>query len=305
MKEADTMIEPTNESRPETSQPVPPHDAALSAGGMLRAARERQGVHIAVLAAAIKVSPRKLDALEGDRYDELPDATFTRALAQTVCRALKIDAQPVLAKLPQGLANVALEQVNSGLNTPFRERPGRTELASSLASRPLMWGGVALLLSAAVIAMWPAQGWKWPFGGGSAGTSAPAVVTPEPATAAMPAVADPVSVATAASQPSAAASAVAASPIVETVHSAPPADASSSRGATITANDQSWVEITDAGGRTLISRVIQPGEAVHLEGALPMRLKIGNAKATQLVFRGQPIDLDGFTRENVARVELK
>ena len=48
----------------------------------------------------IKVAPRKLEALEADRYDELPDLTFTRALAQTVCRALKIDAEPVLAKLP-------------------------------------------------------------------------------------------------------------------------------------------------------------------------------------------------------------
>ena len=67
---------------------------------MLRAAREKQGLHIAALAAAIKVSPRKLDALENDRWHELPDATFTRALAQTVCRTLKVDARPVLDKLP-------------------------------------------------------------------------------------------------------------------------------------------------------------------------------------------------------------
>ena len=55
---------------------------SLSAGALLRAAREKQGLHIAALAASIKVTPRKLDALEHDRWDELPDATFTRALAQ-------------------------------------------------------------------------------------------------------------------------------------------------------------------------------------------------------------------------------
>jgi cytoskeleton protein RodZ len=65
-----------------------------SAGALLRAAREKQGLHIAALAAAIKVAPRKLDALENDRWQDLPDATFTRALAQTVCRTLKIDARP-------------------------------------------------------------------------------------------------------------------------------------------------------------------------------------------------------------------
>ena len=72
---------------------------AATAGALLRQARQAQGMHIAVLAAAIKVSQRKLEALEGDRLDELPDATFTRALAQTVCRTLKIDPAPVLALL--------------------------------------------------------------------------------------------------------------------------------------------------------------------------------------------------------------
>jgi len=59
-----------------------------TAGQMMRAARERRGMHIAVLAAAIKVPQRKLEALEADRYEELPDITFARALAQAVCRAL-------------------------------------------------------------------------------------------------------------------------------------------------------------------------------------------------------------------------
>ena len=72
-----------------------------SAGALLKAAREREGLHLSVLAATIKVAPAKLEALEQDRYGELPNATFTRALAQSVCRSLKIDPRPVLALLPQ------------------------------------------------------------------------------------------------------------------------------------------------------------------------------------------------------------
>jgi cytoskeleton protein RodZ len=98
--------------------------AAPSAGRLLREARERQGLHIAALAAAIKVAPKKLELLEADRFDALPDATFTRALAQTVCRALKIDPAAVLVLLPPATAGHRLEQVGSGLNAPFRERPG-------------------------------------------------------------------------------------------------------------------------------------------------------------------------------------
>ena len=74
--------------------PAVPTDAA-AAGALLRAARLAQGLHIAALAASIKVSPAKLEALEAGRSHELPDHTFARALALTVCRVLKIDATPV------------------------------------------------------------------------------------------------------------------------------------------------------------------------------------------------------------------
>ena len=101
---------------------------APSAGAMLRAAREKRGVHIAALAASIKVPQRKLEALESDRYEELLDLTFTRALAQSVCRTLKIDMQPVLDRLPQDASTpTKLARVGGSLNTPFREKPGREE----------------------------------------------------------------------------------------------------------------------------------------------------------------------------------
>ena len=81
--------------------PEPPTQTAPTAGALLREARQAKGLHIAALATAIKVAPRKLELLESDRFDELSCATFTRALAQTVCRSLKIDSAPVLALLPQ------------------------------------------------------------------------------------------------------------------------------------------------------------------------------------------------------------
>ena len=67
----------------------------------------------------------------------------------------------------------------------------------------------------------------------------------------------------------------------------------------------SWVEVTDSRGQSLISRVLKPGEAVALDGVPPLRVRIGNAAGTQLVFRGQPTDLTAFTRDNVARLELR
>ncbi|HZT55941.1 MAG TPA: DUF4115 domain-containing protein [Burkholderiaceae bacterium] len=68
---------------------------------------------------------------------------------------------------------------------------------------------------------------------------------------------------------------------------------------------QSWVEVIDARGQSLIARVLEPGERVGLDGALPMKVKIGNAHGTQVVFKGQAFELAASTRDNVARFELK
>jgi cytoskeletal protein RodZ len=58
---------------------------------MLRDARHAAGIHIEALAVALKVPVSKLEALEADNYQVLPDAVFVRALASSVCRSLKID----------------------------------------------------------------------------------------------------------------------------------------------------------------------------------------------------------------------
>jgi cytoskeleton protein RodZ len=71
------------------------------------------------------------------------------------------------------------------------------------------------------------------------------------------------------------------------------------------ASAESWVEVLDAGGASLLQRSLQPGEFVGLDGTPPFRLRIGNAAVTQLRYRGQPVDLGPATRDNVARIELK
>lgn len=138
--------------------------AEPSAGRLLREARERQGLHIAALAASIKVTQKKLELLEADRFDALPDATFTRALAQTVCRALKIDSAAVLRLLPPP-AGHRLEQVGEGLNAPFRERPGVLVQrdGTSFAFGWVFWIVTLLLIASAAMYFLP-PGWTGKLG---------------------------------------------------------------------------------------------------------------------------------------------
>lgn len=265
---------------------------------MLREARQARGLHVAALAASIKVTQRKLEALEADRYDELPDMTFTRALAKTVCRSLKIDSGPVLALLPE-VGDRGLDRVHQGLNTTFRERPGRREAPDLGATmrRPALWLPLLVLLAAAALLLAP-PGWIPPLGGSQEpAASAPAVVpAPPPASAVVEAEA--------ASVPSGVVveNVVATVPVLPGAASAP-ADLGSMLELRV--KGESWVEVLDAGGAALLQRVLQPGETVGLDGTPPFRIRIGNAAVTQLRYRGQEVDLAAATRDNVTRLELK
>lgn len=265
------------------SAAAPAPEPAATAGMLLRRAREKQGLHIAVLAAQIKVSPRKLEALEADRHAELPDATFSRALAQAVCRTLKIDPAPVLALMPQAGSH-RLEQVSEGINTPFRD--------DSRANVGFDWSGLlrpALVLPVLVIAA------------ALAVYLVPAGLLPSTSSAGSPPAASAVAAAPVVAAAASAVPAAPSAPVVEAV----PQSVTPATTLQVRATAPSWIEVVDAGGQSLISRIVSAGETVDLDGTLPMKLRIGNAGATQLSFRGQPVDLATYTRENVARLELK
>ncbi len=131
---------------------------STTAGALLRQLREDAGFKLDVLAQALRVSPAKLQALEADRLDDLPDAMFARALALAVCRQLKTDAAPVLALLPgQDVSRLAAKN-ERGLDFPL-DRPSFLPQSSFLVVArlftPLRWAAVAILGLALVIGFWP------------------------------------------------------------------------------------------------------------------------------------------------------
>lgn len=291
-----------------------PPPGAATAGALLRQARQAQGLHIAALAAAMKVTQRKLEALEADRFSELPDATFTRALAQAVCRTLKVDAAPVLALLPPPNGH-RLEQVAEGLNMPFRERPGRLVPQEwARLSTPVLGLLAVVLIATAVVYLAPAGWFARPTVASPGGAASDAMVNASPPMADLPVNATP-------SPESAASAANDGPPIAQdapdraggavplAANSAPAAALAAPGGAPAAVQfrttAESWVEVVDAGGKVLISRTIRSGEDVALEGAMPMKVKIGNVQATALTVRGQATSLAPYNRDNIARFELK
>lgn len=312
---------------------TPGQGMSVTAGALLRDAREAAGLHIAALAVALKVPVAKLEALEADNFSALPDMVFVRALASSVCRTLKIDPQAVLALLPQG-EGPRLSAGDVGLNAPVKGFAGRSSAApfKGAGTRSFVWA-VGLLLIGAALMMFLPRGLDADL---SALLKQPETTTKIP----MPTgnVAQEISVAVGAEQrvpsaapapapaPAAAAAAgvgvelpagesikpagIASHPIVlpsveaSAPSSAPAADAPSGVLA-FKARSESWIQVRDAAGALVLQRNLAPNELVSVSGVLPLAVVIGRADATEVFVRGKPYDIGPVSRENVARFEVK
>ena len=307
--------------------------AGLNAGAMLRAAREQAGVHIASLAVALKVPVARLEALEAERFDLLPDPPFVRALAGSICRALKVDPVPILALLPQNaLSRLPSRQSKPDVGT-FRTSSASTAGLASIGGglrHPVVWAVVALLLGAAGLMLVPSDRlgeWVHRLRGtagetvmGSSSTNdlpVPAVAPmgPESTRANAVAVVDPLqSPAAVSAQPSTAgapaevvsAAALPASSAASAPGTLAAAAGDASEGLIVfTSSNPSWVRVTNGRGSTVFEKIVKPGEPQVANAAVPLTVVVGNAGATTVRVRGQAFDLVGITRNNVARFEVK
>ena len=318
-------------------QPPPLEQAGPSAGVLLRQAREAAGMDIAALAASLKVTIPKLQALEEDDYASLPDAVFARALASSICRTLKIDPAPVLERLPHGVMPRLLPE-KPALNTTFRQ-PGERRMALPAVPRGAALAVLALLFGAAAVYFLPEGVLRWDHASEEGAT----VATP-PAGSALPlpaqapdvqeqsgtAPAVPLPMASAADVPApAAAETVAASrplgalpaPVQQamatlpTLVAAPSASAAAASVASsalvgesvlqFVAREQSWVQVRNPAGAVVFERVLRPGESALVPGQPPWAVVIGNASATEVRVRGHVFDTSSATKVNVARFEVK
>ena len=272
---------------------------------LLRQARESAGLHIAALAAALKVPVKKLEALEAGRYEELPDLTFARALASSACRHLKIDPAPVLEQIPVGHQPV-LGDTSSAINAPFKAAQAGPSLPSAeWLRRPAVLASLALVVGAVGLLLLP----DWDASVNAVKETvtdlersvAPAPAEPQAAVAAPQAVPAP---------------AAAASPMVEpgavpggAEPVAPAGDsAAASSGTTllhIKATADSWVEVVDGAGKSQVQRMLKSGDALDFSATPPYSVVVGRADAVEVSVRGQAFDVMPYARNSVARFQVK
>ena len=285
------------------------HDTA---GSLLREARISQGIDIDTLAALLKVPVQKLHMLEKSQFDLLPDAVFTRALASSMCRILKLDPLPVLQRLPAITAFKVTSQ-NRGINTPFRGRSAGQGISAWLhMSRPAVLLGIALLMGALIMIFLPAiqqEISRYQKNEPSAvpGEAVQSTSITPPAGVQASASSDASGVAQATQAGLLTPAEVAG--FVSTPASSLPATADSNASAdsiiTFSAKTDSRIKVTDAKGVVVLDRMLRTGESTNASGELPLAVVVSRANAVQVQIRGQAFALAGVTKNNTARFEVK
>ncbi len=288
------------------------NQAALSAGEMLRQAREELGYHLPAVAAHLKVSVHKLEALEAGDWSAFPDVVFVRALASAVCRVLKIDPAPVLAQLPKPPGKDLSPGVES-VKTRVAVGPAQSKKNDFPSSKPFPWMGVVVLLIVATVGVlfYPqlADYWK-----SSTAASAPAparsnnvagVAEQSEPVALGGSSTDPVPEAPANGPAEAGGTAALAGPVSPAATA--PVAAAPAEGAPLLhfkATQDSWVQVKEASGKVVFEKTIRAGTNEDIAATPPLKLIVGNAVGVEMQLRGSAFDLKKVTKGSTARFEV-
>lgn len=284
----------------------------VSAGAMLKTAREAKGLSVTQVAEKLKLSPRQVVALESEDFSSLPGNTFIRGFMRNYARFLELDSQLLLGylagALPQERIQIAMPPVGEATAYERGMELGR------MRSSWLVWVFVIVgLLTGAGGVFWYIQKPAAPdvavsdasrFQSGGAISVSPDAVASESA-AILQAASAPAAIDMPA-PPALQSSAVSGAESVSRAEAASAIAAGEGNTIRVQANDaSSWVHVVDADDRVLISQLVSARGERSASGRPPFRIKIGNAPKTQLFYRGQAVDLAPHTRADVATLELK
>lgn len=267
-----------------------------SAGDLLRQRREALGLGLDDVAAALRIRPAYLRALEEGRPEGLPGPAYAIGFMRAYSEHLGLDSGEVLRRFKQE----AILAAPPGLAFPM-----------PLAERSMPGGGI--LLTGLILAVCSYSAWYYLTAGERTRpervTEVPAaLLAPKPE----PAVPHPTE---ASAAPRIAALAEGPAPLPVTPQPQPEPDATAMpapeggfAGGTappqilIRAAADSWVEIRDRTRSVQLARVLKPGESYRVPEGAGSSLRTGNAGGLEITVDGRqvpPLGPLGAVRRNV------
>lgn len=249
-------------------------DIGAGCGAALREAREAAGLSIEQVASQLHMTVRSVANLEADDWSSLGAPVFVRGQLRSYARLLGIDVEPYIEQTP--VAAIAPSTLVSHTHTPAYQR-----FAEQVGRRAIY----VAITAAIAVPVW--LGTRSHLGGSDLAVQSLDV----PATAIQ-----------AEEKPIPAKAAPKRTPLVASIASLP---ASPAPALSIAFNGDSWVEILAADNQTVLERgLLGAGEQRSYKLGEVGRIKLGNVGAVEVKRAGVAVDLEPFSRANVARFTL-
>ena len=241
-------------------------------GAALRQAREAAGKSIEQAAAQLHMTVRAVANLEADDWSSLGAPVFVRGQLRSYARLLGVDIEPYIEQAP--IASVAPSTIVSHTHTPGYQR-----FAEQIGRRAIY----VAITAAIAVPVW--LGTRSHFGNNELAVQSLDVPAAQTEEIAAPAQAAPQR-----------------TPLVASIASLPAPQAPAAL--TITFNGDSWVEILGADDQVLERGLLTAGQQRSYKPGELGRVKLGNVDAVEVKRAGVAVDLEPFSRANVARFTL-
>ena len=277
-------------------------EAVLNVGAELQRAREARGLALSEVAQQLKFAPRQLEALEQERFEQLPGGTFARGMVRSYARLLKIDPEPLVRRIAA--------RFNAPDSGTLAARYSQPVPFSDNARRSTF---VYLGLSLGVLAVGAGVGYQWyqehrspsvQMAAASATRSpaeTPRAVPPKVASSSIP-KAQPKTIETPDVETPNVETANAETPVKAAL--AAPKVASGVHRLVIQCDEEAWIEVKDANERMLVSSLNPKGAERIVQARGPLTLVIGNAQNVRVTNNDRPVDLQPHTKAATARFTL-
>ena len=271
-------------------------------GDTLRRERLRRNLELPQIAQELKISSRFLQAIEEERFDQLPATVFAKNFVRQYALLLELDGEELALQ-----AQRLLEARTVAPELPPAFKPDMPEIpldnvkpwdaSGANRSSGSSWITAAALFVAAMLVCSGAY-WWWERPHPQAVAQvvpppAPKVVelpAPQPA-AARPADAAPAS--TSATQSETPVQTPAPQQVAAPVTPAAESNAHAAVRVEITAIDAVWVRAR-VNGKYLFSATLQPHQTRNVDTDDAVELLLGNAGGASIALNGKPLSLEGF-----------
>ncbi len=269
-----------------------------SFGNKLKQEREKRKISLEQISVTTKIGTRMLQALEEDKFNQLPGGIFNKGFVRAYSRCLGLDEDQIVAEYlqasgdaPPPRTEIAVREDEAREN---EEHVRRLESNSEGPLRQLPWGWFAalLLVVALALSLWTRHQRE------RAGQSlhpAPAstvnALTPEQASGkpADPNPPNPNAANNSGNQDHGSRASTAGS----RTPGSPTADAANAAVGEFTvvihAREESWISVT-VDGRAIASQLLSEGSDLTVRGQKEIIVKAGNAGGVDVRFNGQKLD---------------